>query len=106
MSDKPRPTSLGERITFRREEKGWSQRELAIRAEVSHAVISRLENGTRADISLSMAKRIARVLGVGIDYLANTFNGGFDDPDDSPEGVLILADTTRLPVTTLITEVS
>lgn len=62
--------TLGERIALKREEKGFSQRELARIAGLSHAQVSDLERGRRRTAGLDVAKKIARALGVSIDWLA------------------------------------
>lgn len=64
---------LGERLKRAREKKGWSQRELARQAHVRYATISELENGIRTAMNTDTAKRIARSLGVSVDYLIGTF---------------------------------
>jgi transcriptional regulator with XRE-family HTH domain len=104
MGDEPRPMSLAERITFQREKKGWSQRQLAMRAGINYAFISRLEDGTRTDILLSVVRKLARALGVSVSYFVDTEEGETDSPNYSPEGVLLLADMARLPVPTLMLE--
>jgi transcriptional regulator with XRE-family HTH domain len=101
MSDQPGPASLGERIKFQREHHGWSQRQLAMRAGINNSIISRLEDGTRTDIYQSVLAKIADALGVEDTYLTGRSRGEPGSPQYSPEGVLILTDTTRLPVPTL-----
>jgi len=49
-----------------REEKGWTQENLAARAKVTQGYIAQLEAGTRRRLSLEVADRLARALGVGI----------------------------------------
>ena len=61
---------LGERMRKAREQRGWSQRDLARNAHVNHAWISRIESGQRYNISLEAATKIARTLGLSLDYLA------------------------------------
>jgi transcriptional regulator with XRE-family HTH domain len=67
-------TMIGARIAKRREELGLSQMELARLLDVAPARISDLERGVKTDCNLSTAKRLARVLGVSIDYLAGTWD--------------------------------
>ncbi|HNC91701.1 MAG TPA: helix-turn-helix transcriptional regulator [Anaerolineales bacterium] len=50
--------------------KGWSQAELARRAETSQSYIARLEQG-KIDPQISTARKIAAVLGVSIEILAD-----------------------------------
>jgi transcriptional regulator with XRE-family HTH domain len=61
---------LGERIKVQRARRQWTLRELARQAEVDAAWIHRLETGDRHNISLEAAARVARALGVSVDYLA------------------------------------
>jgi transcriptional regulator with XRE-family HTH domain len=65
--------SLGERLRTTREKKGWSQRALARQANIRYATISELENGIRSAMNTDTAKKIARSLGVSVDYLIGTF---------------------------------
>jgi transcriptional regulator with XRE-family HTH domain len=65
----PEPIGLGPRIRKAREAMGLSQAELARRAGTSIPQLNRLENGTRADPGLQLLKRLARALGVSLDYL-------------------------------------
>ncbi len=39
------PGNLGQRMRFRRQEKGWTQEQLAVRAGTNQAVIQKIENG-------------------------------------------------------------
>ena len=77
---------IGERIKVWREKKGWNQRELARHAQIDHAWISRLEAGTKHNISLDAARRLATVLGVSVDYLA----GMYGDSDERPAAVALV----------------
>ena len=76
---------LGERLKAAREKKGWSQRELARQANVRYATISELERGIRTAMNTDTAKKIARSLGVSVDYLISTFE------EDEEEGAAALA---------------
>ena len=66
-------TTFGERLASKRHEKGWSQRELARQAGVSHTIVADVEKGARQAISTDAAKKLARALGVSVDYLIGTF---------------------------------
>lgn len=61
--------NLGEYISLKRKEKGWSQRELAAASNISNAEISRLESGKRKEPSPSVLKEIAKALGVPFEEL-------------------------------------
>ncbi len=52
-----------------RTKKGWSQRELAEKAETTGAYIAMLETGKKQNPSLAILKRLAKVLGVPITEL-------------------------------------
>lgn len=59
--------TLGERVRYKRHQKGWTQDQLAIHAETNQAVIQKIENGK----SLRPRKidKIAEVLGVNPAWL-------------------------------------
>ena len=70
---------IGEKIAERRQQIGWTQTDLARAMGVAPSRISEFENGTKTDCNLSTARRLARVLGCSIDYLADTW-------DEEPAG--------------------
>ena len=78
---------LGDRLKLAREKKGWSQRELARQAHVRYATISELETGVRTAMNTDTAKRIARALGVGVDYLIGTFEDDEEEEAVAPTRV-------------------
>jgi transcriptional regulator with XRE-family HTH domain len=80
---------LGQRIRQARERKGWSQRELARQAGVRHAIISELETGKKMDTIGVILKRLARALGVSVDFLLGTFEED-DEGDGEPAGVAVV----------------
>lgn len=59
---------LGERIRQLREERGWTQAELAARLESNQAYLSKLERDARS-MSARMFRDLARVFGVKLDDL-------------------------------------
>ena len=62
-------SNIGHRIAQLRKDKGWSQTELAAQAGASREAIGKYERG-EASPSIGIAKKIADVLGVSLDYLA------------------------------------
>jgi transcriptional regulator with XRE-family HTH domain len=74
--------TLGDRLRAVRERKGLSQRELARQAGIRPATLSELESGVRQNMNTDTAKRLARTLGVSIDYLVGTWDE--EEEDDQP----------------------
>lgn len=62
-------TPLVLRVREQREQKGWSQAELARRAGVAQSMISRLERGQLQSVHLPTLEKLARVLGCDPGYL-------------------------------------
>ncbi len=60
--------SVSKRIVKAREEKGWTQEELAHKAGLSRTVVSKLEIFSK-DPLVSTLAAVARALGVSMDYL-------------------------------------
>jgi transcriptional regulator with XRE-family HTH domain len=58
----------------RREQLGMSQQELSRLTGIPQSRLSEFEGGGRTEMTVSTALKIARVLGVGLDYLAGTFD--------------------------------
>jgi transcriptional regulator with XRE-family HTH domain len=67
---------LGKRLADLRVRKGWSQYELARKAGVGQPTIWRLEKGRKKQVDVVIVRRLAKALGVGVDYLVGT-----DDPE-------------------------
>jgi transcriptional regulator with XRE-family HTH domain len=63
---------LGQRIRAFRLRSGISQNELAKRAGVPRPVITRLEAGNQADVTLSVAMKLASALNITVDMLGRT----------------------------------
>lgn len=76
---------FGQRLRAAREEKGLTVRELGRQARVRYSTISEVENGHRRRIHTDEARRLARVLGVGVDYLIGTF----EEDEDRRAAVLV-----------------
>jgi len=73
--------NMSERITHLRKKKGLSQAELARRAKVGQSTLNNYESGVRAPLGMSVevAQRLARALGVSLDYLT----GMYDEQEDN-----------------------
>jgi len=61
--------SFGDRLRRLRESKGLSGRGLEASAGISKGIVQRLEAHSRDYPSVPTAKRLARILGVTLDYL-------------------------------------
>ena len=72
--------TFGERLRQFRELAKMSQSELARRANIPQPVVSDVESGRQKSVNLDTAKRIARALGVTLDFLA----GMGEDEDANP----------------------
>jgi transcriptional regulator with XRE-family HTH domain len=70
---------FGDRLRHEREKRSWSTRQLARLAQVPHETISRVENHHQHMPSMPVAMRLARALGVSLDYLAGMYS---DEPLD------------------------
>jgi transcriptional regulator with XRE-family HTH domain len=68
-------STLGDRLIAARESQGWTQEEVALRAQVPRQAISRLERGERAHVRSDVLGRLAIALEVSADYLL-----GLDTP--------------------------
>ena len=80
---------IGHRVRRERAKRGWSVRELARRAQVSPGAVSKLEGGLRVAPSLELGKRLAKALGVTLDYLAGMYDEEEADASTPrPSGVL------------------
>ncbi len=79
---------IGERLTYLRNKKGWSQAELARRAKVGQSTLHAYESGTRAakGMSVDVAMRLARELSVTVDYLVGVYeeDAGSDPAPNAP----------------------
>jgi transcriptional regulator with XRE-family HTH domain len=69
-----------------REKRGLGLRELARMAGVHHPTLSQLERGVIADVTTGTAKKIARALGVSVDYLIGMYE---DEEDAEPAPAMV-----------------
>ena len=72
---------IGARLRRLRAKRRLSVRQLARLAEVPHETISRLENNQQRHPSLPVAMRLAKALGVTLDYLAGMYE---DEEEEKP----------------------
>ena len=64
---------MGQRIKRLRDRKGLSLRQLSALASVERGLLSRIERGQRPQVSVPVAMRLARALGVSLDYLVGMY---------------------------------
>lgn len=83
--------TIGQRIKQLREKRGFSQRSLAKQAGIPQPVIQRFEAGSRnaEHMSVTYAKRIARVLGVSVDYLIGMYEDDEQGDDESTSVAMV-----------------
>jgi transcriptional regulator with XRE-family HTH domain len=67
-------TTFGARLKQRREARGWDQKELARRAQVPYMTIYRLETEAHRTPRMDIAVKLARVLGVSLDWLCGVYD--------------------------------
>ena len=63
--------SLGDKIQRRRRKLGLNQKQLADVSGITQATISRIESGKVKELKSQALKRLAKVLGVTVDYLVD-----------------------------------
>ena len=72
--------TIGKRVARLRARRKLTQQELAERAGVSQAIISRLETDSRDNVTSDVLKGLAKVLGCTTDYLV-----GMHEDEDSEQ---------------------
>lgn len=72
---------VGEVLKTMRNENGWSQRQLAMKSGVSNTEISRIEEGSRKQPSLTVIKKIAAAFGPRENELMQAY---LSDPTAQP----------------------
>lgn len=75
--------NIGKRVARLREEKGWSQLELAQRMKVDNSVISKIEKETRK-VSSDELDRFATIFGVSADTLLGRKTTDHGDSGSEP----------------------
>jgi transcriptional regulator with XRE-family HTH domain len=86
-------TSFGRKINKRRMQEGWSQEELAQRADVSRTYLSQIERGVATNLSWQVVERLVTALGVKPTELL----GEQDSLSDLPPGLSEFARKANLP---------
>lgn len=82
-------SNVSERIKLLREERGWSQRELARRLGVSFPVLNRIEQGKRAVDDVELQK-LADIFNVSVDFLLGRTDSVFSKEEEKFLGELHL----------------
>ena len=78
--------TFGERLARLRDERGWTQQELAERAKVRYETINRIENGKHTEPRVYVVVALAKALGTTTDYLC----GMYDDDSEALPTTLAL----------------
>lgn len=80
---------IGNRIKELRHQRGLSLRELAKLAQVSQGNLSAIERGDRqgGNLTLLSGKRLAKALGVSLDYLTGMYD---EMSEDEPAAVALV----------------
>jgi transcriptional regulator with XRE-family HTH domain len=73
---------FAQRVTRMREKRRMTQQELAVQAQTTYQTIWRIENGKHAEPGIYIATRIARALGVSLDYLCGVYEEEKDIEDE------------------------
>jgi len=79
---------LAHRLRRLRQGKNLSRRQLEIQAEIPHGIVSRLESGAQAYPSVPVAMRLAKVLGVSVDYLIGMYEE--EESEDNPAAAALV----------------
>jgi transcriptional regulator with XRE-family HTH domain len=66
-------TTFGARLKQRREARRWTQQELASRAGIPYMTVYRLETEAHRTPRMDIAVKLARTLGVSLDYLCGVY---------------------------------
>jgi transcriptional regulator with XRE-family HTH domain len=74
--------TFGERVTRLREERGWTQAELAAKVGIRTETINRIENGVHVAPRVHVLRALARTLGCSADYLIGTYDDSERVPDE------------------------
>ena len=81
-------TTFGERLIRAREQRGWTQQELAERAGIRYETISRIENGVHKEPRVYVAVALAKALGTTVDYLCGMYED--KESERKPAGAVLV----------------
>lgn len=93
------PIDLGSFLTRKREEKGWSQRELARKANVSFMTIQAIERGDTLNPGFKTVKSLAKALNVNLYDFSFAMDG--IDPDSTEQNSDELAEEAQIIIKAL-----
>ena len=79
--------AIGKRVARLRAKRKLTQQELATRAGVSQAIISRLETDDRDNVTTDVLRGLAQALGCTADYLIGMHEDEDTDSDRQPTAV-------------------
>jgi transcriptional regulator with XRE-family HTH domain len=81
--------TFGERLVYLRKQHGLTQTQLAVKAGVPVPTLNALEHGTRKGnrVAVEIAQRLARALGVSLDYLTGMYEEEDIGSEDEPAAV-------------------
>jgi len=91
IEDPTKLSSLGQRMRFRRQQKGWTQEQLARQAGTNQAVIQKIENGK--SLRPRNINEIAEVLGVNPAWL---MFGEDAESNLSPDAITVAEEWSQL----------
>ena len=82
-------SAFSKRLQQLREKKGWTQQELAAKADVPYMTIWRLERGEHDYPRVDIAKKLARTFGVSLDLLLGLYDEDVDSGQLATAGELV-----------------
>ncbi len=77
--------AFGKRVALKREERGWTTQDLVKETGISYQSLWRIERGQHKEPGVFTAARIAKALGVSLDYLAGLYANDEESGDTSSE---------------------
>ena len=80
--------AFGRRVAKKREELGWTTQDLVEKTGLSYQSLWRIERGQHKEPGVFTAARIAKALGVSVDYLAGVYAKDDDVSEREPLAVM------------------